>query len=69
VAGDDRVARYADDTLGEVEVACVRVGCVRAADMASRVDDGELSAVRVAEVVGEPFGEGVGCRVGSSGNC
>ncbi len=58
VATDDRVARYADDTFGEVEIACVRVGRDRAADVASRVDDHELSAVRVAEVVGEPFGEG-----------
>jgi hypothetical protein len=58
VATGDRVAGDADDALGEVEIACVRVRCDRAADVASRVDDDELSVVRVAEVVGEPFSEG-----------
>src|SRR5215831_16931199 len=35
VATDDRVAGYGDDTLGEVEVACMRVGCDGAADVAT----------------------------------
>jgi hypothetical protein len=43
VATDDRVAGDADHALCQVEIACVWVGCDRAADVASCVDDREFS--------------------------
>jgi hypothetical protein len=58
VATDDRVARYADDALGEVELACMRVGCDGSAKVRTSMNDDELSPMRIAEVVGESFGEG-----------
>ena len=56
-ATDDGIAGDADHTLGQVEIACVRVGRDRAAKLATGVDDHDLSPVRVAEVVREALAD------------